>query len=80
MYFGGVTIRYAIASSKTTVTEVANHFHLSRQALMKLSIVIAFSMILLGDYLNTSTAIVVRTDMADSQNDALVTSPALAVA
>jgi hypothetical protein len=37
-------------------------------------------MILLGDYLNTSTAIVARTDMADSQNEALVTSLALAVA
>jgi hypothetical protein len=37
-------------------------------------------MILLGNYLNISTASVAMAEMADSQNDALVTSLALAVA
>jgi hypothetical protein len=37
-------------------------------------------MIFLGNYLNTSTANVAMAEIADSQNDALVTSLALAVA
>ena len=63
-------------------TDTTNHIHLFRQALMKFPMVNDLSMILglCFYYLKMSTAMVVSTDMADSQKEALVISLALAVA
>ena len=82
LYFGGVITRYRIASSITANTDTTNQSHLFRQALMKLPMVNDLSMILelCFCYLKMSTAMVASTDMADSQNEALVISLALAVA
>ena len=67
-----------MASSMTVTTEIANHFHLARHNLMNSPIVsvLLFAMIV---YLKISTATVVSTEMAESQNEALVISLALAV-